>query len=71
MQNLCYESLLGCFVDQQNNSCILSFYFKCFLDVTMLWLLKQVISQVYSIHFIFVAPLYATLLLLPNELGQF
>ena len=71
MQNFCYESLLGCFVDQQNNSCILSFYFKCFLDVTMLWLLKQVISQVYSIHFIFVAPLYTTLLLLPNELGQF
>ena len=49
-QNFCYESLLGCFFDQQNNSCILSSYFKRFLDVTMLWLPKQVISQVYSIH---------------------
>ena len=50
IETFCYESLLGCFLDQQKNSCILSFYFKRFLDVTMLWLLKQVISQVYSIH---------------------
>lgn len=68
MQNFCYESLLVCFLDQQNNSCILWFYFKCFLDDTKQWLPKQVISQVYSTIPILeygqsYAPLYATLLL--------